>query len=88
MYLNGSNSVKVNLVCVILGSAHKDSVFSSIELRMILLSALFIRTNCTLFISTLCILMGFPIQIKAKRMEKSSLCLKGSQIGIPIYDCF
>ena len=29
--LNGSNSVKV---CVILGSAHKVSVFSSIELRI------------------------------------------------------
>ena len=33
MYLNGSNSVKVILVCVILGSAHKVSVFSSIELK-------------------------------------------------------
>ena len=32
--LNGSNSVKVILVCVILGSAHKVSVFSSIELRI------------------------------------------------------
>ena len=34
MYLNldGSNSVKVILVCVILGSAHKVPVFSSIEL--------------------------------------------------------
>ena len=35
MYLNldGSNSVKIILVCVILGSAHKVSVFSSIKLR-------------------------------------------------------
>ena len=31
--LNGSNSVKVILVCVILGSGHKVSVFSSIKLR-------------------------------------------------------
>ena len=31
--LNGSKSVKVILVCVILWSAHKVSVFSSIELR-------------------------------------------------------
>ena len=37
MYLNldGSNSVKVILVCVILGSAHKVSVFSSIEFKQI-----------------------------------------------------
>ena len=35
MYLNldGSNSVMIILVCVILGSAHKVSVFSSIKLR-------------------------------------------------------
>ena len=33
MYLNGSNSIKVILVCVILGSAHKVSVFSSIEFK-------------------------------------------------------
>ena len=35
MYLNldGSNSVKVILVCVILRSAHKVSVLSSIKLR-------------------------------------------------------
>ena len=31
--LNGSNSVKVIFVCVILGSAHKVSVFSSIEFK-------------------------------------------------------
>ena len=31
--LNGSNSVKVILVCIILGSAHKVSVFSRTELR-------------------------------------------------------
>ena len=33
LILNGSNSVKVVLVCVILGSAHKVSVFSSNESR-------------------------------------------------------
>ena len=35
MYLNldGSNSVKVIFVCVILGSAHKVSVFSSAEFK-------------------------------------------------------
>ena len=32
--LNGSKSVKVILVCVLLGSAHKVSVFSSIEIRI------------------------------------------------------
>ena len=32
--LNDSNSVKVILFCVILGSAHKVSVFSCIELRI------------------------------------------------------
>ena len=31
--LNGSNSFKVILVCEILGSAHKVSVFSSIEFK-------------------------------------------------------
>ena len=33
MYLNGSNSIKVSLLCVILRSAHKVNVFSRIELR-------------------------------------------------------
>ena len=32
--------------------------------------------------------MGIPIQIKAKEMEKSILCFKGSQIGIPNYGVF
>ena len=32
--LNGSNSVKVILVYVILGSAHKVSVFGSIEFKV------------------------------------------------------
>ena len=31
--LNGSNSIEVILVCVILRSAHKVSVFSSIEFK-------------------------------------------------------